>query len=54
VCAASEGKSMDFAIRVANSEVGSRNVIKLTNSAANVAKFEFLRNGYTMISRCSM
>ena len=45
MCAASDGKSMNFAISVANSEVGSRNVMKLTNNAAKVAKFEFLRKG---------
>jgi hypothetical protein len=50
VCAASEGKSMNFAMSVANSEVGSKNVMKLTNNAANVAKFEFLRKGYNTIN----
>jgi hypothetical protein len=53
VCAASEGKFMNFAMSVANSEVGNRNVMKLTNNAAKVAKFEFLRKGCNTISTYS-
>ena len=51
VCAASGGKSMNFAMSVATSETGSRNVMKLTNSAAKVAKFEFLRKGCITLVR---
>jgi hypothetical protein len=46
VWAASDGKSMNFVIRLAIREMGRRKVRKLTRSAAKVAKFEFLRKGY--------
>ena len=47
VCAASVGKSMNFAIRVVRMEMGRNMVKKLTKRAAKVAKFEFFRKGCT-------
>ena len=49
VCAASVGKSMNFAIRVVRREMGSNMVRKLTKRAAKVAKLEFFRKGYTIL-----
>ena len=50
VCAASVGKSMNFAIRVVRREMGRNMVRKLTKRAAKVAKLEFFRKGYTILS----
>ena len=50
VCAASVGKSMNFAIRVVRIEMGKNMVRKLTKRAAKVAKLEFFRKGYTKLS----
>ena len=49
VCAASVGKSMNFAIRVVRREMGRNIVRKLTKRAAKVAKFEFFKKGCTTL-----
>ena len=48
VCAASSGKPINLAMRVAMSDTGRRKVRKLTIIEATVAKLEFLRKGYVM------